>query len=55
VSHSAITQGSRSTRRNIDADDPVDESDDDSSDEEDETADLLAELNKVQYLVKSEK
>lgn len=48
MSHSAITQGSRSgTRRNIDADDPVDESDDDSSDEEDETADLLAELNKI--------
>lgn len=45
--HSAITQGSSRTRRNIDADDPVDESDEDSSDEEDETADLLAELNKI--------
>lgn len=45
--HSAITAGSRSTRRNIDADDPIEESDEDSSDEEDETADLLAELNKI--------
>merc|ERR1712048_683348 len=36
-----------SSRRHIDADDPIDESDEDSSDEEDETADLLAELNKI--------
>ena len=42
-----ITAGSRSgSRRNIDADDPI-EDEDDSSDEEDETADLLNELNKV--------
>ena len=46
IAHSAITSGSSRTK-NIDADEPIEDSDDDSSDEEDETADLLAELNKV--------
>jgi protein CWC15 len=43
----APSRHSTSHRKNVDADDPVDNSDDDSSDEEDETADLLAELNKI--------
>lgn len=40
------TSGRSSNRRNIDADDVLDDSDD-SSDDEDETADLLNELNKI--------
>merc|ERR1712131_14331 len=56
ITQSAITSGqSRSGRRHIDADDPVDDSEDDSSDEEDETADLLAELNKIKAEREEEK